>query len=168
MPAIVSRYVMNHSPPTPLSHLSRVWKVFCGEDLDFVSCLTNDVPGQQDMCFRLGVTVQPGDTLEHGLALLLLLSREDAVTLASMMFDLPLNGIEEADLTDACNEMCNVLANRGVLGLTPEQPFDIGPVKQLSGSEYVSLLQRTEVRSHYCSFNHTNPLSVLVCESPKT
>lgn len=148
----------------PLQHLARVWRFFRGQHRAF-----EPVVFERSAASSLDVRHSLNLELDHGrlgLAVVLLLSRSDALSVASFMFDLPPEQVSEADLTDACNELCNVLADRELLGLAKNQPLDLGRAQRLSEAEYLEMLARCRLRHSYQSREIERPVYVLVCERP--
>lgn len=143
------------------ANLAQSWKFLSGEDRDFKSIDTLTPPQYQEHTYYLPVDVEDAG---KRFAVSVLLQRIDATTVASFMFGLDPSLLSEADLKDACGEICNVISSRHLLQLSDQASITLGMPCYLQQHTYQDTIARGQLEAGYKSTQDDRTLYVLVSD----
>ncbi|MBT0570154.1 hypothetical protein KIK84_07445 [Curvibacter sp. CHRR-16] len=91
-----------------------------------------------------------------------LIERPDALAVAAHMFGQAPDTLPEADLRDACSEVCNVLSDSIALHISGDADMTIGLPFAVSASEFAHITTRSTASAIYCSHTPLARLQVIV------
>jgi hypothetical protein len=91
-----------------------------------------------------------------------LIAREDALQVASHMFGMDAAQVQDADLQDACAEVCNVFSDCIALHVSGNEDVSIGLPSRISGSDFEHISQHSVVAAVYQSHFDAATLWVVV------
>lgn len=141
--------------------LAKSWKFLSGEDREFKALDSITPPEYQEHTYYLPVEVEDAG---KRYAVSVLLHRSDATVVASFMFGMEPSELSEADLQDACGEICNVMSSRHLLKLSNEARITLGMPKYLHKQTYLETITQGQLEAAYQSTLGDRTVYVLVCD----
>jgi len=141
--------------------LAKSWKFLSGEDREFKALDSITPPDYQEHTYFLPVEVEDAG---KRYAVSVLLHRSDATVVASFMFGLEPSELSEADLQDACGEICNVISSRHLLKLSDEARITLGMPTYLQKQTYLDTMTHGQLEAAYQSTSGERTVYVLVCD----
>lgn len=141
--------------------LAKSWKFLSGEDREFKALDSITPPEYQEHTYYLPVEVEDAG---KRYAVSVLLHRSDATVVASFMFGMEPSKLSEADLQDACGEICNVMSSRHLLKLSNEARITLGMPKYLHKQTYLETITQGQLEAAYQSTLGDRTVYVLVCD----
>ena len=113
-----------HEVEDVAAKLSQAWQFLCGEERSFSFMDQRDDPqSYAEFSFFMPMEVKAEDRV-GGVAVLI--PRDDAVRVAAYMFAVEPAEVQEADLKDACAEVCNVFSDCIVMHVSGNEDVSIG------------------------------------------
>ena len=113
-----------HEVEDVAAKLSQAWHFLCGEERSFsFTDSSGDQQSYADFSYFMPMEVKAEDRV-GGVAVLI--PRGDAVRVASYMFAVDTSELQDADLKDACSEVCNVFADCIVMHISGSEDVSIG------------------------------------------
>lgn len=143
-------------------HLAKTWLMLVGEPLSFVAHAITPAELQAQHYFVVSLHPTPKGYLAGvGLAI----AEDDARSLASRMFDMPLDELSAADVADACGELSNIFAS-GVPGhVDSDLVLDLGLPARLTAEQFLSVLASSTISDSYITQQREHHIQVIIFES---
>ena len=141
-------------------HLAQAWEALSGEhrQFGFVAALEQSPP-YAEFSYIIPMTLQSDGSM---VAVAILIERQDACTVASVMFGAPPSDLPDEDLRDACSEVCNIFAECITKHLTQTEGVSVGLPFMLNESNYHHVFDASGNRDVYQSVEGTACLAVMV------
>ncbi len=143
--------------------LSRAWAFLSGEERAFHHTLgPNDSLRFAEFSFFMPMTL-PRETRHGGVGVLI--QHGDAIRVAANMFGVERQHIQEADLRDACAEVCNVFADCIATHFGAGQAVKIGLPRAASPTEYAHIAENSVTRVVYQACAGPHSLLIVLYDS---
>jgi hypothetical protein len=143
------------------ARLSGVWEALARESREFRLVLDVQPSPVSDGERRIVLPVGLDDP-SHRAGVALVISHEDAKTLASVMFDLAPAALEQSDIDDACAEACNVFSGCLVEYLPSGYLADIGLPEAMALEGYRKVSLASGVKALFEASQHDRRLAVIL------
>lgn len=115
--------------------LHKSWRFLSGADVTFRE-LKDDIPAPDRRYMTIVIPIgETNNNPTSAIAIGLLISRAEAVRVASFMFNVDESKLTEEDILDACKESCNVLGG----GLSFDDENKLGIPKEISHEHFIEL-----------------------------
>ena len=140
--------------------LSEAWQFLAGQSRDFAfvpaeRCL----PSIPEFCYCLSLDVAE---LQRKGGVVLMMQRPEALDAAGHMFGLDAGALQDADLQDACAEVCNVFSDCIALHLAGNADVHMGLPCRTDQSQYDALITTATVVGVYQDVTPHPQLHVVV------
>jgi hypothetical protein len=113
--------------------INKAWSMLSGRELDFKKIEGTIQPDPDGLHFAIPIKFSPEDAIA---AVALEISKSHAYNLSAFMFDLGLDELTEAEVTDACGEMCNVFSACVSNSFTNHKEGSLGVPCKLTADEF--------------------------------
>ncbi len=94
-----------------------------------------------------------------------LIEPSDAISVAANMFGVPRQQVQQADLRDACAEVCNVFADCVAPHFKADPPVSVGLPRIANPLAYAKVAENTVIRVVYRGCAGDNTLFVVLYDS---
>ncbi len=146
--------------PQVYAQLSKTWEFLAGESREFEWVHTDDVAPQcADFNYFMAMHIFP-DGRTGGVGVLV--TREDAQRVAAHMFGAPPDTLPEADLQDACSEVCNVFSEAISTIMTGNDSVKMELPFRALAPEYEMITQKSTVAALFHSCREATHLYILI------
>lgn len=125
--------------------LSHAWRFLSGQERDFHYLARNAKP-LQFAAFSYFMPLSTLNPPRHG-GVGVLLDHEDALAVATHMFGVAEAQVRDADLHDACAEVCNVLSDCVAPQFEPSAPVGPGLPRLASPTQYDHIAATSQARA---------------------
>jgi hypothetical protein len=142
--------------------LAHAWAFLSGQNRQFHA--VHNTSGTAVAEFAYALPMQLAHTPETP-AIVVLIDRADAQSIAAFMFGTPADTLAEADLRDACGEACNVFSDCFVLHLSQNHDVQIGLPQSLSTADFAYANTHSHLFARYESRISNACLTLLVYDS---
>jgi hypothetical protein len=152
-----------HEIPAIETSLSKAWEFLSGESRDF-DHLTQwaNLLRFTEFSFHMPMAGSRPDA-RGGVGVLI--EPSDAMTVAANMFGVPRQQVQQADLRDACAEVCNVFADCVAPHFKTDPPVSVGLPRPGNPLTYAKLAEDTIIRVVYRGCKGGNTLFVVLYDS---
>jgi hypothetical protein len=145
------------------SGLSRAWRFLSGERRAFVfSSGLGVVPPLAEFSFFMPLTIAAQDG--RG-AVGVLIQRSDAIRVAAHMFGVPRDQVDDADLRDACAEVCNVFADCAAAHFGSEHDVKLGLPQYADAAAYAIIEKSSIPKGVYLGGTGAHSVSIVLYDS---
>ncbi len=127
--------------------LSRAWEFLSGERRSF-QCLASTTDALAFAEFSFFMPLNLAKASRHG-GVAVLMQQGDAIKVAANMFGVARREVQQADLADACAEVCNVFSDCLTQHFAGGQEVNIGLPRPASPAEYKRIVENSVVRAIY-------------------
>lgn len=152
---------MAHTAQRISEHLMSTWQFLSGEARPFSPWPVEAAPPYLAHGFYLPIDIQ-GTGTHCGVAVLL--CHDDALAAATHMLGLAPADLSEADVNDACSEVCNVLSASAFPELSESNHLSIGLPVALDAAAYADTHRSSRLAAAYQSQHAGKALYVMVYE----
>ena len=141
------------------TRLSQAWQFLSGERRDFELIEQKRyLHNLQEFSFFMPMEVKT-EARTGGLAVLI--PREDAVRVAAYMFAVSPDEVQEADLKDACAEVCNVFSDCIVMHVSGNEDVSVG-LPCMADNQFITISKNSVIAAIYQSNIELGNLVVVV------
>ena len=145
------------------SSLSRAWRFLSGERRVFeYRPAVGDAPRFADFSFFMPLTIATR-TRQGGVGVLM--QRGDATQVASYMFGAARDQVDDADLHDACAEVCNVLSDCVAMHFGAEHAVKLGLPQCASATETENIVENNVATAVYQGCTGAHRLWIVLYDS---
>jgi hypothetical protein len=149
-----------HEVENVAAKLSQAWQFLSGEQRSFIFSEQRDAPqGFAEFSFFMPMEVRAEGRV-GGVGVLI--QRDDAVRVAAYMFAVEPDEVQEADLKDACSEVCNVFSDCIVMHVSGIADVSIGLPAMADSNGFLRISQTSVVTAVYQSNFELGNLVVVV------
>ncbi len=143
------------------ARLNSVWEALARESRSFK--LIADVQRSSSRADERRIVLPVGlDDPSHRAGVALVISREDAENLASVMFDLPRESLAASDVDDACLEACNVFSGCLIEYLPSGHLADIGLPEAMAVQGYREISLASGIKALFEAGQNARRLTVVL------
>jgi hypothetical protein len=140
--------------------LSHAWELLSGEKRPFSLAPDQENPPLfAEFTYVIPMTVEEEDTT---FAVGILIQREDALTVAASMFGLSRAEVPDADLRDACSEVCNIFSDCISRNVYQSDKVKVGLPFVLDEFNYKKIFEASGSGDIYQSLWNAQSLGVVV------
>lgn len=152
-----------HEIPGIETSLSKAWEFLSGESRDFRHMTQwANLLRFTEFSFHMPMAgAQP--TARGGVGVLI--EPSDAITVAANMFGVPRQQVQQADLQDACAEVCNVFADCVAPHFKADPPVIVGLPRLANPLAYAKVAENTRIKVVYRGCAGDNTLFVVLYDS---
>lgn len=149
-----------HEVENVAAKLSQAWQFLSGEQRNFMFAEQRDAPQRfAEFSFFMPLVVQSEGRV-GGVGVLI--QRDDAVRVAAYMFAVEPDEVQEADLKDACSEVCNVFSDCIVMHVSGNEDVSIGLPAIVDVDTFLGISKHSVVAAIYQSNFELGNLVVVV------
>lgn len=146
------------------SKLERAWHFLSGQTREF-SYLGRDAEPLKFTDFSFFMPLTSQDRSRCG-GVGVLLGRADATAVAAHMFGVQPDAVKDADLRDACSEVCNVLCDCVASQFDDGTPVGLGFPSLASAEQYATIAAQSQVRAVFQASFAQQHVFVVLYDSP--
>jgi hypothetical protein len=154
---------LEHEIPAVESRLSNAWEFLSGESRVFKH-LTSWANLLRFTEFSFHMPMAGSQPNARG-GVGVLIETPDAITVAANMFGVPRQQVQQADLRDACAEVCNVFADCVAPHFKADPPVSVGLPRLANPLAYAKVADNTVIRVVYRGCAGDNTLFVVLYDS---
>ena len=143
--------------------LAKAWAFLSGEQRRFELLVgKNELLQFTEFSFFMPLAVHE-EGRDGGVGVLI--QREDAIHVATHMFGVPHDEVREAEMRDACSEVCNVLADCMARHFSLDQAVSVALPARASTVEFEQIAENSTARAVYRGCAGTRCLLIVVYDS---